>query len=79
MVMGPLDEDRRQKLCSTEGITNWCRPFTGEEMMNGLPSLCSYCEDAGCRRCEGDFEPDGYDDEAITREENAYERYIFQD
>jgi len=80
MVMGPLDAYRREMLASEAGISNWRRPFTEEEMMNRLPLLCGHCEDAGCRRCDGEFEPLPYDDEeAIAREENAYERYIFQD
>jgi len=81
MVMGPLDADRRQKNASEAGISDWRRPYTEEEMIGGLPSRCNRCDDAGCRHCDDSgFEPDGYDDEeAITREENAYERYIFQD
>ncbi len=79
MGMGPLDAYRREMLASEAGISDWRRPYTEEEMMGGLPSICKHCKDAGCRRCEGDFESDIYDDdEAITREENAYERYIFQ-
>jgi len=79
MVMGPLDAYRREMLASEAGISDWRRPFSEEEMMGGLPSICKHCEDAGCRRCEGDFDPEYDDDEAIAREENAYEKYIFQD